>query len=379
MPNESALWLAGWIAAWVGSALLLGWLSGVVLRWSGRRREHRSLRQLYRCCHRPWELWLLCWALYNALSPAGAIGGTVHHVLLLALIGTTAWLVVRFLYIVEDAAFHRLRVDVVDNRRVRRARTQIGILRRLTSALITLLSLGAMLMTFDGLRALGASLLASAGVAGAVAGLAAQTILRNVLAGAQLALTDQLRIDDVVVVEQEWGRVEELTLTHVVLRLWDERRLMLPTTYFITTPFQNWTRDESRVVGAVPLHLNYTAPVPELRAAAQRIVEASPLWDRREWVFQVVDSTPWSMVVRVLASAADGPSSWDLRCEIRERLIAFLVAEHPDALPDRGRADLPPATGPDGSVDPATQVTGGADLGFGRSDGARPPPVSLGP
>ncbi|MDT7680620.1 MAG: hypothetical protein QOG57_930 [Pseudonocardiales bacterium] len=379
MPNESALWLAGWIAAWVGSALLLGWLSGVVLRWSGRRREHRSLQRLYRCCHRPWELWLLCWALYNALSPAGAIGGTVHHVLLLALIATTAWLVVRVLYIVEDAAFHRLRVDVVDNRRVRRARTQIGILRRLTSALITLLSLGAMLMTFDGLRALGASLLASAGVAGAVAGLAAQTILRNVLAGAQLALTDQLRIDDVVVVEQEWGRVEELTLTHVVLRLWDERRLMLPTTYFITTPFQNWTRDESRVVGAVPLHLNYTAPVPELRAAAQRIVEASPLWDRREWVFQVVDSTPWSMVVRVLASAADGPSSWDLRCEIRERLIAFLVAEHPDALPDRGRADLPPATGPDGSVDPATQVTGGADLGFGRSDGARPPPVSLGP
>ncbi|MDT7598009.1 MAG: hypothetical protein QOK26_86 [Pseudonocardiales bacterium] len=379
MPNESALWLAGWIAAWVGSALLLGWLSGVVLRWSGRRREHRSLQRLYRCCHRPWELWLLCWALYNAVSPAGAIGGTVHHVLLLALIGTTAWLVVRVLYIVEDAAFHRLRVDVVDNRRVRRARTQIGILRRLTSALITLLSLGAMLMTFDGLRALGASLLASAGVAGAVAGLAAQTILRNVLAGAQLALTDQLRIDDVVVVEQEWGRVEELTLTHVVLRLWDERRLMLPTTYFITTPFQNWTRDESRVVGAVPLHLNYTAPVPELRAAAQRIVEASPLWDRREWVFQVVDSTPWSMVVRVLASAADGPSSWDLRCEIRERLIAFLVAEHPDALPDRGRADLPPATGPDGSVDPATQVTGGADLGFGRSDGARPPPVSLGP
>jgi small-conductance mechanosensitive channel len=317
--------------------------------------------------------------LYNAVSPAGAIGGTVHHVRLLALIGTTAWFVVRFLYIVEDAAFHRLRVDVVDNRRVRRARTQIGILRRLTSALITVLSLGAMLMTFDGLRALGASLLASAGVAGAVAGLAAQTILRNVLAGAQLALTDQLRIDDVVVVEQEWGRVEELTLTHVVLRLWDERRLMLPTTYFITTPFQNWTRDESRVVGAVPLHLNYTAPVPELRAAAQRIVEASPLWDRREWVFQVVDSTPWSMVVRVLASAADGPSSWDLRCEIRERLIAFLVAEHPDALPDRGRADPPPATGPDGSVDPATQVTGGADLGFGRSDGARPPPVSLGP
>jgi small-conductance mechanosensitive channel len=170
-------------------------------------------------------------------------------------------------------------------------------------------------------------------VAGAIVGLASQTTLRNVIAGIELAMSDRLRIDDVVVVEGEWGWVEELTLTHVVVRLWDERRLMLPAAYFITTPFQNWTRNESRVLGAVVLHLDYRAPVPELRAEARRIIEQSPLWDRRDWVLQVIDSTPWSMVVRALASADDAPSAWDLRCEIRERLIAFLRDEHPEALP----------------------------------------------
>jgi small-conductance mechanosensitive channel len=158
----------------------------------------------------------------------------------------------------------------------------------------------------------------------------------------------------------------------VVVRLWDERRLMLPTTYFITTPFQNWTRNESRVVGAVLLHLDYRAPVVELRARAQQIVEESPLWDRREWVFQVVDSTPLSMVVRVLASAADGPSSWDLRCEIREALIAYLAAEHPDAFPNQGFDRRVPSDEDGGPGDPAGQLTGGTDLGFARSDGARP-------
>lgn len=339
-------------------------------RWC--RREHRLLRQIYRRCHRPWVLFLVVWGCYNAVAPIGVVGEAVQHALLLALIGAAAWLVVRVLYVLEDLSFHWLRVDVVDNRRIRRVRTQIGILRRLISAVVTVLAICAMLMTFESLRALGVSLLASAGVAGAVAGLAAQTILRNVLAGTQLALTDQLRIDDVVVVEQEWGRIEELTLTHVVVRLWDERRLMLPTTYFITTPFQNWTRNESRVVGAVLLHLDYRAPVPELRSRAQQIVEASLLWDRREWVFQVVDSTPLSMVVRVLASAADGPSSWDLRCEIREALIAYLAAEHPDAFPGQGFDRRVPSNEVGGPGDPAGQLAGGADLGFARPDGARP-------
>lgn len=229
-----------------------------------------------------------------------------------------------------------LSVDVANNRRVRRLRTQIGILRQFTTGLVIIVAIAAMLMTFSLLRTFGASLLASAGVVGAIAGFAAHATLSNVFAGLQLALTDALRYDDVVVVENEWGRVEELTLTHVVVRLWDERRLVLPTTYFTTTPFQNWTRNEARVLGSVELHVGYNAPMMDLRAEARRIIERSPLWDRRDWVLQVVDSTPWSMIIRVLASAPDGPSSWDLRCDIREGLIKFLHREHPDALPRPG-------------------------------------------
>jgi small-conductance mechanosensitive channel len=333
MIAEQALREVGDVAAWAVGALLIGWLSGVVTGWASRRWNNRMLDLLRRRCHRPWMLLLIVWAVYTAVPVTGPFTEALHQALLLAVIAAAAWLVMRVLYVIEDVAILRLPMDVRDNRKVRRVRTQIGVLRRLTSSVVAVLALCTMLMTFDSLRALGASLLASAGVAGAVAGLAAQTTLRNVLAGLQLALTNQLRLDDVVVVEQEWGRVEEITLTHVTLRLWDERRLILPTTYFITTPFQNWTRNESRVIGAVVLHLNYTAPVGELRTEARRLVELSPLWDRRVWVLQVVDSTPWSMVVRVLASSADAPTSWDLRCEIREQLIAFLRTEHPGALP----------------------------------------------
>lgn len=359
MPVEQVLRAVATVAAWAAGALLAGWLSGVVVRWAAHRYHHYLLGLVHQRCHRPWMLLLVVWAVYSTVPADGPIGGVLHQTLLLALIGAAAWLVMGVLHVIEDMAFQRLPMDVRDNRKIRRVRTQIAVVRRLTSAIVAVLALGAMLMTFDPLRALGTSLLASAGVAGAVAGLAAQTTLRNVIAGLHLALTDQLRLDDVVVIEQEWGRVEEITLTHVVVRLWDERRLILPTTYFITTPFQNWTRNEARVIGTVELHLTYTAPVRELRAEARRIVELSPLWDRRDWILQVVDSTPLTMVVRVLASSADAPSSWDLRCEVREQLIAFLRTEHPDALPglpglrgDRERpgvvpVDLSLVTGPE--------------------------------
>jgi small-conductance mechanosensitive channel len=307
---------------------------------------------------------LLVVAIDSAVTEVDGIGGigdVLHHALLLALIGATTWLAVGVLHVVEDAAFLRLRVDVADNRRTRRARTQIDVLRRLVSALLIALALGAMFMTFTPLRALGASLLASAGVAGAIAGLAAQTTLRNVVAGLQLALTNQLRLGDAVVVEQEWGRVEELTLTHVAVRLWDERRLMLPTGYFISTPFENWTRDESRVLGTVLLHVDYRAPVAQLRAEARRIVERSSLWDRRDWAFQVVDSTQTTMVVRVLASAADGPTSWELRCEIREELIAFMSVEHPEALPRRLDGLVQPVEGSGTATAPRTTAQGRDD------------------
>jgi small-conductance mechanosensitive channel len=188
-------------------------------------------------------------------------------------------------------------------------------------------------MTFPRGRTLGASFLASAGVLGIVAGLAAQTTLGNLIAGLQIAFTDPIRIDDVVVVDGEWGRIDEITLTYVVVRTWDNRRLILPVSWFTQNVFQNWTRHESRVLGNVILHVDFSVPVDRLRAEMRRLVEASPLWDHRDWVLQVVDTTPTTMVLRGLMSSADAPSNWDLRCEVREQLLDFLQRNYPESLP----------------------------------------------
>lgn len=317
------------------AALAAGWLVGWAVRFVARRKYKRTLTDLRRHCHKPFVSVLVVATDYAVLADIeNKVVAGVRHAFLLALIAVAAWLVVRFLYVLEDFALERLRLDVPEKTfRVRKLRTQVTLIRRLTAAIVTILALASMFMTFAQLRTLGASLLASAGVVGLIAGLAAQTTLTNVFAGMQLALTDSLRFDDVVVVEGEWGRIEEMTLTYVVVRLWDERRLVLPTTYFTTTPFQNWTRNETAVLGTILIHLDYRAPVEPIRVEAQRLVEASPLWDRRDWVLQVVDTTPHTKVVRVLASAADAPSSWDLRCEIREKLIEFISENHPESLP----------------------------------------------
>lgn len=327
---------AAWLAIALAGAALASWLSGVVVRRAARGRYKTFLTTLHENCHRPWSAVLLVTALLIVRPKSGLpdhLMGLVQHGLVLALIGSVAWLAVKVLFVAEEAAFRRLPIDMADNRRTRRYRTQISLLRRLTAVVITVLAVAVAMMTFAPLRTLGASLLASAGVASIVVGLAAQTTLSHVFAGMQLAFTDTLRLDDAVVVEDEWGRIEDLRLTHVVVHLWDERRLIVPTTYFTNTPFQNWTRHESRVLGAVILHLDYAAPVAELRAEAQRLIEASALWDGRAWVLQVTDTTPSSMVVRVLASAADGPRAFDLRCELREGLIKFVQENYPRYFP----------------------------------------------
>lgn len=325
------------LAAVAAAAAALGWLAGWSLTHLSKRSKRPFLCRVHRACHRPFVASLVSVALIQALPAAQISERRVHdgvrHALVIAVLASVSWLLVKGLFVAQDIAFHRLRVDVTDNRRVRKMRTQILILRRIIAAAVTAIGIAAILMTFPPLRTFGASLLASAGVAGVVAGLAAQTVLGNVFAGLQLAFTDALRIDDVVVVEGEWGRIEELTLTYVVVHIWDERRLVLPTSWFTTKPFQNWTRSESRVLGAVELHLDYATPLEELRERARETIDASPLWDRRDWVLQVTDSTPTTMVVRVLASAADAPSAWDLRCDIREDLLRWLQEHHPQALP----------------------------------------------
>jgi small-conductance mechanosensitive channel len=330
------------ILAAIVCAGVVAWLTGTILRLSARGRYASYLTTLYNSCHRPWKYSLTALALLIA-APMTGLSGTafdiVEHAIIIGLIGSAAWLTTRILFFLEDTTFRRLPLNVADNRRTRKIRTQVSLLRRLTAVVIAVVALPAALMTIPPLRTFGASLLASAGIVGVVAGLAAQTTLGHVFAGLQLAFADSLRYDDVVVVEGEWGRVEEIRLTHVVLQLWDHRRLILPTTYFTSQPFQNWTRHEARVLASIYLHLDYTAPVGALRVEAQRVIEESPLWDQREWVLQVVDSTPTTMLIRVLASAADAPSAWDLRCDVREKLIDFLRDNYPSGLP-RVRASL---------------------------------------
>jgi small-conductance mechanosensitive channel len=335
--------VAGFIAAW---------LMGLILRLSARGRSATYILSLRVSSYRPLKYLLVTSALLIA-APKTGLSGTafdvVEHVIIIALIGAAAWFTTRILYYLEDTAFRRLPIDVADNRRTRKIRTQIGLLRRLTAVTVAVVALPVALMTIGPLRAFGASLLASAGLLGVVGGLAAQSSLGNVFAGLQLAFSDSLRIDDVIVVEGEWGRVEEIRLTHIVLQLWDYRRLILPCTYFTAKPFQNWTRHESRVLAAIVLNIDYTTPLGPLRTEAQRVIEESPLWDRREWVLQVVDSAPSTMVVRILASAADAPSAWDLRCDIREKLLEFITDNYPESLPHI-RATLKDSGAPDSSV-----------------------------
>jgi small-conductance mechanosensitive channel len=327
-------------AAALVAAAVVGAVVHLVLIRAGRRDPVLSMlagRGRY-----PFRTLLVIVALLVARPEQGAGPETVdrfRHVLVLLLIGTGAWLFARVALVAQEAALRRYDLSVPDNLRVRRLHTQVIIFRRITVAVVFVAAFAAMLMTFSSVRTLGTSLLASAGILGAVAGLAAQTTLSNVIAGLQLAFSDEIRIDDVVVIEEEWGWIEELTLTYVVVHLWDERRLVLPTTYFTQKPFQNWTRHEARVVGNVLLHVDYSLPVEPVREELRRVLEESPLWDKRDWALQVVDVTPTTMVLRALMSAVDAPTAWNLRCEIREKLLAFLAERHPDQLP-RVRAEL---------------------------------------
>jgi small-conductance mechanosensitive channel len=317
------------VAAWLAAA----GLGALVTRLAARRA---LVGDLTRRARRPFRLAAVLVALLVVLDSATVVGdwrGPVVRVLGLALIGTVAWLVGVAAFAVGDLALRRYDVDVVDNRHARRVRTQISLLRRLVVVGIAVLAVAAMLLTFPAARAAGASILASAGVISIVAGLAAQTSLANVFAGLQLAFTDAIRVDDVVVIDDEWGRIEEITLTYVVVHIWDDRRLVLPSTYFTTNPFQNWTRKESAVLGAVELDVDWSTPFDRLRAELDRLLADHPLWDRRAGVLQVTDAVGTLVRVRVLVSAKDGPTLFDLRCQVREGLVVFLQRELAHALP----------------------------------------------
>ena len=233
----------------------------------------------------------------------------------------------------EDAMLSRFDLAASDNLRARKVYTQVRVLGRMTRVAIGIFAASSMLMLFDAVRQIGTSLLASAGIVGIVAGIAAQRTLANLIAGFQIALTQPMRLDDVVVVEGEWGRIEEITLSYVVVHIWDDRRLVVPLAYFIEKPFQNWTRASSELMGAVLIWVDYSFPLEEGRAALKNIIETNPLWDRRFWNLQVTDANERAMQLRVLATSEDSSKSWDLRCQIREKFITFVRESYPKSLP----------------------------------------------
>ena len=268
----------------------------------------------------------------------------LKQVFALLLIISVAWLLVKLVYVLEDLILNQYSIDIKDNLEARRVHTQIQILKKVVIVVVGVLALAAALMTFEKVRQLGTTLLASAGIVGIIVGLAAQKSISTLFAGIQMAITQPIRIDDVVIVENEWGRIEEITLTYVVVRIWDLRRLIVPITYFLEKPFQNWTRISAEILGTVFLYVDYTVPVEEVRAEMKRIVESSPLWDKRVCALQVTNATERTVELRALVSAADSSSAWELRCDVREKLIGFIRQNYPDGLP-KVRAELTESAG----------------------------------
>jgi small-conductance mechanosensitive channel len=261
------------------------------------------------------------------------IGAGLAHLLIVAGIILSGWIAITASHITAEVYLQRYRLDVADNLLARKHVTQVRVLRRVVDTLLITMTVAGALMTFESVRHYGVSLFASAGVAGLVVGLAARPVLSNLIAGIQLAVTQPIRIEDAVVVENESGRIEEITSTYVVVRLWDMRRLIVPLSYFIERPFQNWTRESTNQIGVVTLNVDFTTPVEAVRRTAEEIAKASPLWDGNLVKLQVTDTDAASMQLRVLASARTASDAFDLRCEIREKLIDFLQRELPSALP----------------------------------------------
>jgi small-conductance mechanosensitive channel len=320
----------------VGAALVITALVLLIRVTARRWPSAGALNHSARFAFRSLLVVIAVWVSVRTALPGGPDNdawSTVNLLCRIATIIATAWLVAAIALFLEDLSLKRYRVDVADNRVARRARTQVLVIRRLTLMVIVVLAIGAVLLSFPGAGAIGASVLASAGVISIVAALAAQSTLGNVIAGIQIAFSDSIRYDDAVIVEGEWGWVEEITLSYVVVRLWDDRRMVLPSTYFTTTPFQNWTRNHSELLGSVEFDLDWRVSPDGMRAELDRILPLTELWDGRVKVLQVTDAVGGWVRIRILVTAQDAPTLFDLRCHVRERMIDWLQSTNEGGLP----------------------------------------------
>lgn len=257
----------------------------------------------------------------------------LDKILEIALTITFSLILVRIVKVFEDFVTHKFILDKEDNLKERKVRTQLQFVRKFVVATIVVVTIAIVLLSFESMRKIGTGLLTGVGIGGIIIGFAAQKSLGNLLAGFQIAFTQPIRIDDVVIVEGEWGRIEEITLTYVVVSIWDQRRMILPITYFIEKPFQNWTRVSAELLGTVFLYLDYTIPIQPLRDELSRLLTNHPLWDRRVNVVQVTDNKENLIEVRLLMSARNSGKAFDLRCDVREQMIAFIRTNYPDSLP----------------------------------------------
>jgi small-conductance mechanosensitive channel len=331
-------WINILIAVLMPLALALGlhYLLFIVLKNALRRTEKLTFRRITGKLKVPSLFLFLGIALKTSswlLGPNDAATRYIEHLLNIFFIFSIAWLMTRFVGFGKTLVLSRYDFNSEDNLDARRVYTQFKIVERIINFLIIILAISLALMTFDSIRKLGISLLASAGVAGIIIGFAAQKLLATILAGLQIAITQPISLDDVVIIENEWGWIEEITLTYIVVRIWDKRRLVVPTTYFIEKPFQNWTRTSADILGTVFIYADFTLPIDEVRKELTKILEKDSNWDGKVNVLQVTNATEKTVEIRALMSASDSPSAWDLRVNVREKLIEFLQRNYPESLP----------------------------------------------
>ncbi|MER6037814.1 mechanosensitive ion channel family protein [Streptomyces sp. NPDC101169] len=330
----------------IGSSVLLtlviGWATDRLLCKADARNPETPLWGLLRRGRIPYQL-VLCAALlrgsYDQAELLEQHRAGIGRTLTLVLIGSAAWLVIRIAAAIVETSYSRYARVHRDAARVRRVRTQVELIMRVVSAIVIVVAAASMLLTFPAMRAAGASLLASAGILGIVAGVAAQSTLSNMFAGLQIAFGDMVRIGDTVVVNGEWGTVEEITLTFLTVRTWDERRITMPVSYFTSNPFENWSRGTPQMTGIVYWHLDHSAPIEAMREKLRDILRECPAWDGRAYNLVVTDTTPNTIQVRALVTAKDADDIWTVRVAVREQMITWLSAEHPYALPRVNTSD----------------------------------------
>lgn len=292
-------------------------------------------------CYRPmqWIVILLAVRLIMPFVLSAEYLAAAKHILSFFFIGLVSLLLIKTVYILDEYITTRFSIDVKDNLKARKIHTQMNVLKQIVIIIVCILALGTILMTFEKVRQLGTAILASAGIVGIVVGMAAQRTIGTFIAGLQIAFTQPIRIDDVVIVENEWGRIEEITLTYVVVKIWDMRRLIVPITYFIEKSFQNWTRVSADLLATVYIYADYTVPVEVVRTEFQKILKNSKLWDGKVGMLQITNASERTLELRALMSVPDSSTGWDLRCLVREKLIEFIQKNYPDSLP-KSRASI---------------------------------------